>query len=216
MIFAALTLSSASHAEEDFAARLSADIQQAAAVSHGIAADDVEVLSTGFAGAGCGDSIAITARPGEDYIGTTDLRVAAMDDGVQCGEWRVRARIAVWLTMPVAAASAAAGETLRLRTERVRMERSLGTPVSTSGGPYVARTGVRSGQVVMSELARALPDVDAGHPVKVEVQAGSLMIRSEGFMAQPGNIGTSVRVRSAATNVILEGILVAPDRVVIN
>jgi flagella basal body P-ring formation protein FlgA len=203
-------------AEDGFAARLSADIQQAAAATHGISSDDVEVLTTGFAGEGCGDRLLISARPGEDYIGTADLRVTAMDDGVQCGQWRVRARLAVWLTMPVAAAPAAAGETLQLRAERVRIDRSPGTPVSTSGGPYVARTGVRAGQVVVSELTRTLPDVDAGHSVNVTVHAGSLTIRSEGFLAQPGNVGSVVRVRSAATNTILEGVLITPDNVVID
>lgn len=211
-----LLLATLGRAEESFSARLAMQIQQNAAAVHGIAPSDVDVLSTGFAGEGCGDSMVVTSRPGEDYIGAVDLRVTAYDQGIQCGQWRVRTRQALWLDLPVAVQAAAAGETLQLRMDRIRIERSPGTPVSMSGGPYVARTGVRSGQVVVTELTKALPDVGTGQLVNVVVHSGQLVIRSEGYLAQPGNIGDPVRVRSTATNTILHGTLVATDQVVID
>lgn len=199
----------------DFATRLSAEIQQAAAAALSVPAEDVEVASTGFGGEGCGDRIEVIARPGEGFVGTIDLRVVARQGEVVCGQWRVRPRLAVWQTLPVAVKPAAAGEPIEIRAERVRVDRPLGTPVPTSGRPLVARTSVRSGQVVVAELARALPDVDTGQTVKIEVRAGSLTITSEGYLAQPSSVGETVRVRTAATNTIIEGTLVAHDRVLV-
>lgn len=210
-----LLLSAAAASASDFDVRLSASIQQSAATALGVEADDVEVLSTGFGGKGCGDAIDITARPNEDYLGTTDLRVVASEGGVICGQWRVRSRLAVWMTLPVAAKAAAAGDPIELRAERVRVDRPLGTPVPMSGRPLAARTSVRSGQVVVAELARAIPDVGTGQPVILEVRAGSLTITSEGFLAQASTVGETVRVRTASTNTVIEGTLVAHDRVVV-
>ncbi|MFT4979879.1 MAG: hypothetical protein ACI8S6_005791 [Myxococcota bacterium] len=208
-------LASLGHAEEDFGTRLTDAIRQAAAEEHDLAPEDVEVLSSGFGGRGCGDAVTVSARSGADYAGTIDLVVVARAGEAECGQWRVRARTALWMTLPVAAETTAAGQFLSLREERVRIERPLGTPVSMSGGPYVARTVVRSGQVVVAELAKVPPDVDAGQTVKIEVRAGNLTILSEGVLAQPGDIGASVRVRSAATDTIVTGVLVASDHVII-
>jgi len=210
-----LLLFAAAAAADDFSDRLESALRQAAADANGVEPGDVEVVSAGFGGSGCGDSIVIDARPGEDFIGPVELRATGLDGGVQCGSWRLRTRLAVWKTVPVAAKAAAAGELIAVDTRRVRLERSPGIPVSTSGGPYVARTGVRSGQVVVAELTKVPPDVDTGQLVQIIIQSGSVSLRSEGYLAESGNVGQPIRVRSAVTHTILNGTLVTEDQVVI-
>ena len=201
--------------EADFSARLAAAIQAHAAAQVGGTPEDVEVVSTGFLGEGCGDRILLSSRPGESFLGTVELRVEARAGEALCGQWRVHARVARWAEIPVAKKAVAAGQPIELSVARVRLELPPGTPVSPDAGPYLARTPLRAGQPVVTENSRALPDVAAGTAVKVLVRAGSLTIASEGTLTQAARVGETVTVRSAATLTLLEGTLIAHDRVIV-
>lgn len=198
-----------------FGARLVEAMQAHVASALGTAVEDIEVLSSGFVGEGCGDRILLSARPGEDFLGLVDLRVDALSGEVLCGQWRVRARLARWESLPVAKVSVAAGQPIELAVVRVRLEQSPGTPVSASEGPYLARTPLRAGSPVVIENSRPLPDVAAGSPVQVWVQVGALTIVSEGALAQEARVGERVSVRSSATQSLMEGTLIAHNRVII-
>lgn len=201
---------------EDFSARLSAALVAHVASTVAISSEDVEVVSLGFAGAGCGDEILITGRLNEDYVGNTDLRVEALDGGAICGRWRIRARLAQWRTVPTASQPTAAGQPIALTPRRVRLERPVGTPVDPVGGPFLALAPMRAGEPVTIERVRLQPDVEAGAKVKLEVRAGALVIRGDGFLTQPGRVGESINVRAQSTGAILEGTLVTPGRVVVD
>ncbi|MEL6344837.1 MAG: flagella basal body P-ring formation protein FlgA [Myxococcota bacterium] len=198
-----------------FTDRLSAAIAEHVATTLSVEASDVVVLSTGFRGEGCGDALLLFARPDEDFLGAVDLRIEATDAGALCGRWRVRARLARWVTVPTVGEPVAAGEVLSLKTARVRLDRPMGTPVDPADGPFLALTGMRAGEAVTRERVRRQPDVPAGETVKLVIKSGSLSIVGDGVLTKPGEIGASITVRALSTGAILEGTLVSADRVVV-
>ena len=205
------SLSVASAAE--FSARLQSALRDYAAEQLQLPPADIEVRSTGFAGAGCGDRLLVTARGDEDFLGRTDLRITALDGEQACGQWRIQPDFSVWQMLPTAASAAGPGAEIAVVPRRVRLDRPVGTPVDLERGPFIALSQVRAGDVVVQQRVRLAPDVKAGQSVKLEVISGSLTIRGEGRLLSAARLGEAVTVRSDATGVLLKGTLVAVDRV---
>ena len=196
-------------------ALLAAAIQQHVAEELGARAEDVEVVHLGVAGFSCGEAprIIIESRPGERFVGPTELKITAMDGAELCGRWRASVQLALWRELPVAAQAVAPGEVVPVVLQRVRLQRELGTVIDPSAGPYLARAALRSGEPLTTVKTRARPDATAGQAVVLQLSSGPLQIRCDGQLLVDAHIGDRVRARCETTHATIEGTLVAVDRV---
>jgi flagella basal body P-ring formation protein FlgA len=173
---------------------------------------DVEVPSVGLGRPlRCpeGTPVRVEAVPGEDYRGWADLRVG----GEGCEALRVRARVQVWRSVPVAAADAGAGAVVRLSARRVLLEEVHGVSVDPDGGPFVAVAPVRAGEPVLVGRVRVAPAARSGAMVQIEVVVGGVVVRVPGKLLSDAALGERVKVLNTVHGVVVEGTLSAPDRV---
>ena len=182
-----------------------------------VPADSISVEHLGVGWTGCAEpeqaSLHIESRADEDYLGPTDLRLTVRDAGTICLQTRMRPQIARWVTLPVATASVAPGAVIPMVSKRLQLTDNPGTTVDPSGGPYLARTALRAGEVVTVTRSRQQPDVSGGSAVVVEMSEGGLTIRCEGTLVGDGQLGQPVRARCRTTGRLVDGVLIRPDRV---
>lgn len=178
----------------------------------GVPLHDVEVPSVGLGRPlRCpeGAPILVSATPGEDYRAWADLRVGA--EG--CEALRVRARVQVWRSVPVAAADVGAGGVVRLSARRVLIEDVHGVSVDPTGGPYVAVAPLRAGEPVLVGRVRVAPAARSGAMVQIEAVVGGVVVRVPGKLLSDAALGERVKVLNTVHGVVVEGTLSAPDRV---
>lgn len=178
----------------------------------GVAEHDVEVAETGLGRplrCAVGAEPSVTSAPTEDFRGWTELRVG----GAGCEELRVRAQLLVWRSVPVAGAATAAGARVDVRTKRLRNDLLVGDSVDPDGGPYVAVGPLREGDPLTVGRVKVVPDAANGATVTIEARAGGLRVEVPGRLLQDGALGDQVRVLNTVHGVVVEGTLVAADRV---
>lgn len=177
---------------------------------------DVEIRSNGLGIAfPCGPSAAlkVEGEVGALTQGFVDLRVRGVERGEECGNFRLRVQVAVWVKRPVAAKAVAAGQTVPLELSRVELGRLRGDPVDPDMGPYLAIAPIRKGEPVTLHRVRARPDRVAGSTVTVIAGSGGLLIRATGRLLDDARTGATVRVAIPATGGVVEGVL-RPDGMV--
>jgi hypothetical protein len=205
-------------AAADTAERLQEAITAHVAQALAVPSADVEIVHLGASWESCADpqreELRIEARYGEDYLGPTDLRVTALSGGEVCGSYRIKPKIARWVSLPVAAEAAAPGEVIKLTTQRTRLESSGATPVRPEAGPYIALTAIRVGEPITTTRARSQPDVGGGAPVQVEIRSGGLTIRCDGVLIGNADIGAPARARCNTTGTVVSGTLTSTTRFV--
>lgn len=178
----------------------------------GLPAHDVEVQATGLGRplqCAPGAEVAVQSGPTEDFRGWTDLRIG----GGGCEALRVRAQLVVWREAPVAAEATPAGGRVSVQQRKLRIDELIGAPVDPLGGPYVAIGPLRAGEPLTVGRVKLAPDGRSGATVVIEARAGGLLVEVPGRLMQDGAVGERVRVLNTVHGVVVEGTLVAADRV---
>ena len=205
-------------ASADTAERLTAAITMHVAQATATPQADVEVLHLGATWESCAEpereTLQIVARSGEDYLGPTDLRVTVLDGEQICASHSVKPRLARWVSLPVAAESAAPGALIEATTKRTRLDTSGSPSVRLEDGPFIALTTLRSGDPITTARARPQPDADGGRPILVEFRKGALTIRCDGVLVGDATIGEPARARGSTTGRVVLGTLTTPDHLV--
>ena len=203
---------------DDTASRLQDAIVDHVAATLRVPEADVEVVHLGAAWLSCADPgqerLIVEAKAGEDFLGSTDLRVTVLDGQSVCGKYRIKPKIARWVSVPVAKEAAAPGASVVLSLQRVRLDSSTAAPVDPDGGPYLALTTIRAGEPVIATRVRSRPDVGGGTSITVEIHSGGLLIRCDGVLVGDAHIGEPVRARCNTTGQVVHGTLTSPTRVV--
>ena len=206
--FALATVTTDERGEAEVAAAIRAHVAERL----GVASYDVEVPVTGLGRpvrCARGAGLRVQSAPTEDFRGWTDLRVG----GEGCEELRVRAQLIVWRAVPVASASVAAGARVPVRSDRLRNDVLIGDPVDPAGGPYVAIGPLHEGEPLTVGRVKVAPDARNGATVVIEARAGGLVVEVPGRLLRDAALGDPVRVLNTVHGVVVEGTLVAPDRV---
>jgi hypothetical protein len=130
--------------------------------------------------------------------------------GAEVRTLTVRPTLAGWSPGPVAAADAPSGAPLEVTAGTVSWSAS---PGPLPPGHLLATRLVHAGEPVGALCARSAPDAAAGAAVTVAVRVGGLEVTGEGHLLDDAVVGGPARVRRGATGAVLNGTLVAPDRV---
>lgn len=192
-------------------------VRARAASDLGVPVSDVEVPVLGLGRAlSCpaGARVEVTPAKAESWRGLSDLTVMGVTpEGLTCDRMRIRPRVEVWTTVPVAAVAVSAGQPVRLAEGRV-LRSSLGAaPVSFGATSLEAKVPLAEGEPVTVLAVRTAPDARSGDDVTVLVQAGALKIKAPGRLMQDAAVGDPVRVSNLATGAVMTGALVAPGLV---
>ena len=182
----------------------------------GIPLSDVEVLALGLVQPlDCGPegTVSANSRTTENFVGHADIRLVGIDGSGECGSARIRSSVKVWMNVPVAKEATLAGSVVPLEPSRVAIDQIHGVPVSMGSGPWEARVSLAPGSPVTLNMVRPVPDAKNGSTVTLESGGGALRVTAQGRLLENGQIGERVKVSNLATNQIVYGILVEPDRV---
>lgn len=124
---------------------------------------------------------------------------------------RVRPDLVVWVAAAVAARPVEAGAAVPAVIGEARLtELAAG---AWTGGEAVAVRGMRAGEPLTRASVRAVPDARSGANVVLGVTAGALRIEADGRLLHDAALGDVVRAYNQATDAVVRGVLVAPDRV---
>ncbi len=173
-------------------------------------AESVDVASAGLASELL-DGVDRVVLDGNPCRSHPILRVDLFDDGALT-VLTFRPALAVWVEVAVAQVDTAAGTTLQVTTGRERVDRVLGHPPNATQ-PWIAKIAVVSGTPITEANAMPTPDARSGDGVQVLLGRGSVVLKSEGRLLDGGRVGDRVRVAVTATGTVLNGVLVAANRV---
>jgi len=148
---------------------------------------------------------------GDPCRGRPELRLRIVEHGALLSQVPVRPGLDVWVRAPVAPRRLSPGEDFSPRPGLVLAQDLRGTAVGE--GTWRSRVSLREGQAVTTAAVIRVPDVERGSDVTLTIVRGSLRIEAPGRLAEHGYVGERVRVVNEATQVVAEGVLVAPDSV---
>ncbi|MGB0639536.1 MAG: flagellar basal body P-ring formation chaperone FlgA [Myxococcota bacterium] len=178
--------------------------------------EDVEVEWLGFNGptrCEAEPAVWIDTRPGENYRGQTQIRVTLTDQTGVCDKMTLPSRVQLWKTVPVTKVDVESGDSIEVAYKKVSVTDIRGLLVKPDDGPWVANQPLRAGEPITMRFVRKEPAASVGDMVKLVVQYGPLTVTADARMLADAQIGESVRVSNLATNTVVNGILVASDRV---
>ncbi len=153
-------------------------------------------------------NVIVDTRPGEDFRGRTELRVTLTSGGKECGRLRLPARIAIWRDVQMAAAAAAPGERVKLKSGRAPRDTFRGDAIDPKAGAWIALHALLPGETVTDGDVILAPAVKAGDRVVLETVIGALRIKADAHMLNDARIGERVRVANIATGTVVSGVLV--------
>ena len=189
-------------------------VRERAAMDLGVAVADVE---TPFLGMGraldCPEDarVEVTPASGEEWRGVSDVSLVGVTaEGVTCDRLRIRPRVEVWLRVPVASESVAAGALVRAQPGRVLRSALSGAPVSMDARGLEAKVPLAAGEPITVLSVRTAPDARSGDDVTVLVESGALRIQAPGRLMEDATLGEPVRVSNLATGAVMTGALVSP------
>jgi flagella basal body P-ring formation protein FlgA len=185
------------------------------ATALGVEVADVDLSWTSMDGElGCpeGAAVHVSARPGEDFVGNVEFRLTGMHEGQLCASQRVRARLDHWVQAPLVSAATPVGGRVELGEGRVLASRIDGALVEGEG-PWEARANLRAGEPVTTRRVRRLPDARDGARVTLVAGGGGLVLTAPARLMDDAMVGDRVKVANLATGTVMEGTLVAADRV---
>ena len=202
--------------QEELAGRIEFAVAAHAAERLDIDQGDVEVL---FLGLGqqlhCSSDVEldIHSSPNERFEGHANIQIKGWDQTGQCAQVRIRPRLRVWDTIPVAQAATAPGQPVTLTMARVDLSHLNGVSVDPESGPWEARISLRAGQPVTLQAVTAVPNARSGDPVTLIAERGTLQITARGRLMDDAFLGETVAVANTTTGTVVEGILLEPDLV---
>lgn len=142
-----------------------------------------------------------------------DLTVVAEHRGRECARARLRSRVRVWQSVPVAASATAPGSAIEVAQGRVLRSSVQGVPVDPAQGPFVARSALAPGDPLTLDRVRTPPDERSGGLVTLVATRGAVSLETRGRLVRDARVGDTVEVINSATGVLVRGILVEPGRV---
>lgn len=191
-------------------------IRSHVAESRSVSIDSVEVASVGLrAEHSCisTPTVLVESFPGEQFRGTTHLRVLLSNNGVECGKYTIPSKIILYREVVVAAADAAPGSVVELTTRRMKVSHFRGPLVDPAEGPFVAVRAIRSGDPVSFRRVKRQPAANIGEIVSILVDTPGLTVRAEGRLLGDAHVGDWVHVANLATDTVVQGTLIAPQTV---